>query len=96
MRKTEDRAAEVADTIERFVDGICGRWDWDDFMLRGRSSIRSSIQFVRAAPACPRSILQRRKGHYCSEAGMEVLRQMVARLAAAEGTTNYGTLDERL
>ena len=31
MRKIIGRAPEIADTIERFLDGICRRWDWDDF-----------------------------------------------------------------
>ena len=32
MRKTDRSRGEVADTIERFVDGICGKWEWDDFI----------------------------------------------------------------
>src|SRR5436309_15181329 len=31
MKSIGRSRAEVADTIERFVDGSCGRWDWDDF-----------------------------------------------------------------
>src|SRR5581483_4042507 len=31
VRKIGRSRGEVADTIERFIDGICSRYEWDDF-----------------------------------------------------------------
>jgi hypothetical protein len=76
MKRT---AEDVASTIEGFVNGTGKQWDWDGF-----TSIRlddPELEAIRKQildlpgefpPANPRD--------YCSEAGMEKMRQMVQEL----------------
>ena len=76
MRKIDRSRAEIADTIERFLDGICRRWDWDDFCAA--PIIDPQLDAIRLRCAgLPREFPTAEKGHYCGPAGMEVLRQMV-------------------
>ncbi len=67
---------EVATTIERFLDGTCGDHDWDDFL---HFSIADPyLELVRKK--CDSVFLEypaTQKGHYCSDKGTEVLRQLV-------------------
>lgn len=78
MKRT---AEEVANTIEGFVNGTGKQWDWDGFTsirlddpeleaIR-KEIVALSIEFP---PSNPRD--------YCSEAGMEKMRQMVRNLRA--------------
>jgi len=69
--------AEVANTIQQFLDGTGSDWDWDDF-----------CSFEIADPALD-AIRQRcigihdefpAKTGYCDERGEAVLREFVARL----------------
>ena len=79
VRKIDRSRAEIADTIERFVDGICRRWDWDDFCAA--PIIDPQLDAIRLRCAgLPREFPSARKGHYCAEAGIEVLRAMVREL----------------
>ena len=78
MRKTERSRGEVADIIERFVDGICGKWDWDDFI--SFPIVDPQLDTIVRAARPVQEFPTTQKGHYCSEAGVEVLRQMVKEL----------------
>ncbi len=79
MKSIERSRAEVADTIERFVDGTCGKWDWDDFCCVPISD--PHLDSIRArCIALPQDYPLVEKGHYCSEAGIEVLRQIIFEL----------------
>jgi hypothetical protein len=73
MKRTPD---EVANTIEGFVNGTGNQWDWDGFIsIRiddpGLEAIRQRCISIRDEfPAAdPRG--------YCSEAGLQVMRQIV-------------------
>jgi len=79
MKGIERSRAEVADTIERFVDGSCGRWDWDDFCCV--PIIDPQLDSIRArCTSLPQEYPPIEKGHYCNEAGIEVLRQIIFEL----------------
>lgn len=72
-------STEVAEIIERFVDGHGGVWDWDDF-----SSIRiSDAKLDEIRIACVQ-LYERfpsdEQGRYCSRAGIDELRRQ-ARVA---------------
>jgi hypothetical protein len=79
MRKIGRSRGEVADTIERFVDGICSRWDWDDFCTAPIIDFQLDAIRLRCADL-PQEFPSTQKGHYCSEAGFEVVREMVREL----------------
>lgn len=72
---------EVAGIIEKFLDGTGGEWDWDDFCSLSITdpyldSVR--IQCSELSLTCPPT----EKGHYCSQAGFEIMRQLAAKLRA--------------
>ena len=79
MRQIGRSRGEVADTIERFVDGICSRWDWDDFCTAPIIDLQLDAIRLRCV-GLPEEFPSSQKGHYCSEAGIEVLREMVREL----------------
>jgi hypothetical protein len=79
----ERTKAEVAGTIEKFLDGTGGRWDWDDFCCLTISdpyldSVR--IQCSQLSLTCPPS----EKGHYCSQVGFEIMQELASKLRAAK------------
>ena len=83
MKRTPE---EVANTIEGFVNGADNQWAWDGFTsIRiddpDLEAIRQKIVAlpVEFPPANPRA--------YCSEAGMERMRQMVQEIRARSGAT---------
>ena len=79
MRKIARSRGEMADTIERFVQGICSRWNWDDFCTA--PIIDPQLDAIRLRCAgLPEEFPSAQKGHYCSEAGFEALREMVRQL----------------
>jgi hypothetical protein len=79
MTKVERTKLEVACIIEQFLDGTGGKWDWDDFCSLGirdpyLDSVRGQcIELNRTHPPT-------KTGHYCSEAGFEIMRGLVTTL----------------
>ena len=78
MKMTRD---EVAKTIENFVNGTGGTWDWDDFL-----SIRlqdAELDAIRKKCASVRDEFPPPSGdrQYCSDAGTQVLREFGDRIA---------------
>ena len=74
--------SEVAGIIERFLDGTSGKWDWDDFCSFSIADPYLDSVRIRCAEldvAYPPT----EKGHYCSRAGFEVMRELVAELRAS-------------
>jgi hypothetical protein len=79
MRKIDRSRAEIADTIERFLDGICRPWEWDDFSTV--PIVDPQLEAIRLRCAgLSQEYPPIEKGHYCSPAGMAVLRQVVLEL----------------
>jgi hypothetical protein len=79
MRAIGRSRGEVADTLERFVAGICSRWDWDDFCATPMIDPQLDAIRLRCA-GLPKEFPSTQKGHYCAEAGIEVLRRIVREL----------------
>ena len=70
---------EVADEIERFLNGTCGPWDWDEFTSfpiedPELDAIRKQLAHlpVDYPPSEP--------GHYASDEGKQVALEIVERL----------------
>ena len=76
---------EVASIIEAFLNGTGGPYDWDDFLSRG-SIANPELEAIRARCASlPDEFPPTERGHYCSEAGFEVMRGLATRLRATAG-----------
>jgi hypothetical protein len=76
---------EVASTIEGFINGTGNQWAWDGF-----TSIRlddPELEAIRKkVVALPMDFPSANPREYCSEAGMEQLRQIVQDLRAHSGS----------
>ena len=75
--------SEVAGIIDKFLDGTSAKWDWDDFCSLSITdpyldSVR--IQCSELSLTCPPT----EKGHYCSQAGFEIMRELVSKLRPAK------------
>lgn len=79
MRKIGRSRGEVADTIERFIDGICSRYEWDDFCSVPIIDLHLDAIRLRCA-SLAKEFPPIEKGGYCSAAGLEALRQIVLQL----------------
>ena len=79
MKRT---AEEVASTIEGFVDGTGNQWAWDGF-----TSIRlddSELESIRQEiVALPAKFPPSNPRDYCSEAGLEKMRELARGLRGA-------------
>ena len=75
-------SAEVAGTLEAFINDSGGSYDWDDFVCGGRIA-DPELEAVRARCASlPDDFPPIVHGHYCSDAGFEVMRGLAAQLRA--------------
>ena len=78
MKRTRE---QVANTIEGFASGSGNQWDWDGF-----TSIRiddPELEAIRQRCMAVRDEFPPEKAYdYCSPAGMEAMRKMVAELRA--------------
>ena len=77
---------EVAKTIENFVNGTGGKWDWDDFTAMRLDdpeldAVRHKCFSVR--DEFPSTDSQQ----YCSATGMQVLRDLANTLRPGRGTS---------
>ena len=73
---------EVAKTIENFVNGSCGPWDWDDFI---------SVQIANEELEAFRIACLRTQSEYpggpnqsCNEEGLEVLRSVAKQIRSGQ------------
>jgi hypothetical protein len=73
MKRTRD---EVAHTIDEFVNGTGRQWDWDGF-----TSIRiddPELEAIRQrCVAIPAEFPPTTRTAYCSDAGLQVMRDLV-------------------
>lgn len=83
MGSIQRTKSEVADYIEQFLNGTGGKWDWDDF-----TSVRIADDYLETVRIQCRELWLAypplEKGHYCSEAGFEIMRGLVATLRASK------------
>ena len=82
MKRTPE---EIANTIDGFVNGTGNQWAWDGF-----TSIRlddPELEAIRQQiVALPAEFPAANPREYCSEAGMERMRQIVQDLRARSGS----------
>ena len=75
--------AELADLIEKFVNGTAGEWAWDDFISVKQSD--PEIEEIRRRCAkLPVEFPPKRDREYCSEEGAAVLTDFVQLLRGDE------------
>jgi hypothetical protein len=79
MRKIGRSRGEVADTIEQFVQGICRQRVWDDFCATPIIDPQLDAIRLRCA-SLPQEFPSPLKNHYCNDAGIEVMRELVKEL----------------
>ncbi|MBI3303623.1 MAG: hypothetical protein HYZ72_16285 [Deltaproteobacteria bacterium] len=77
-------ASQVAATIQNFLDGTSGSWDWDDFISVPIGDPELDAIRTRCArlddeypPEVP--------GRYCGDAGLDVMREFVRALGSPDG-----------
>jgi hypothetical protein len=69
--------AEVANTIEQFLDGNGGQWDWDDFCSCQIAD--PELDAIRGRCVNLHDEYPSETG-YCSTAGFQLMREMVRTL----------------
>jgi hypothetical protein len=79
-RKTVDMSREeAATTIENFLNGAGGPWDWDDFISYPITDSR--LDQIRArCSTLWEEFPAAESGHYCGSGGFEVMRGFIREL----------------
>jgi hypothetical protein len=76
--------AEVADLLEKFLDGTGGRWDYDDF-TQGMKFQDPLIQEIQSESAdISKNYPPEKRTGFSNEEGLKVLRGFVDRLRSSE------------
>jgi hypothetical protein len=70
---------EIATIIESFLDGNCGKWDWDDLCSLTISDANLDHVRVLCSSACF-NFPPTEKGHFCSSEGRAYLREIARTL----------------
>jgi hypothetical protein len=83
VRSVHRTKPEVASIIEQFLNGTGGKWDWDDFCSISVADPYLDSVRMRCLEL-PLTYPPEEKGHYCSQAGVEIMRELVAALQAAK------------
>jgi hypothetical protein len=83
VRSIQRTKPEVAGIIEQFLDGTGGEWDWDDFCSFSIADSYLDSVRIRCTELCL-TYPPTEKGHYCSEAGLEIMRELAAELRVAK------------
>jgi hypothetical protein len=73
---------EVADTIQAFLDGTGGKWDWDEFVSLRIRNDRGMDAIRELCAAIPDIYPPDNPGHYCGEQGIQFMRDIVQRIRA--------------
>jgi hypothetical protein len=75
---------EVAETIEAFLSGTGGQWDWDDFIsVRQKNDYLENIRSICAN--LPLEYPPDKKGHYANDEGLKILKEMIKELRDEKG-----------
>ena len=76
-------ASELADIIERFINGKGSDWEWDDFIsvpIKDPELEKIRIRCLNLDKEFP----AKRSGEYTSESGLKVLQEYAKRLRQME------------
>ena len=71
---------DVAQVLEDFIEGTGGRWDWDDFLSVAELSNHRLEQIRHHCNRLSDEFPPAKRGYYCNEQGIEVMRRYVAEL----------------
>jgi hypothetical protein len=69
---------EVAQYIENFLTGKGGAWDWDDFTSVPITN--PNLEAIRIKCGEVSFTHPSTQGHWCNQAGLEILRDLAAKL----------------
>jgi hypothetical protein len=75
---------EVATTIENFLNGVGGRWDWDDFICFQITDPQLD-EIRERCNALSTEFPATERGHYCGPDGFEVMRGFIRELREPAG-----------
>ncbi|HWR34894.1 MAG TPA: hypothetical protein VN622_03355 [Clostridia bacterium] len=79
--RREPTENEVAETIEKFVAGTCGQWDWDDFIsvtFKNGNVEAARVECLKVAEDFPGGA-----SRWCSDDGLLRLLAIAASLRSA-------------
>lgn len=77
---------EVYRTIESFIDGTCGDWDWDDFMYAPIDDLY--LKDIREKCFNLRDEYpSNNPNEYCNEEGLKILKQFLSDLKSKMGNS---------
>lgn len=80
---------EIADIIDRFLQGKSASWEWDDFISCPISdSVLDNIR--KQCGKLNKEYPPQLPGEYCSAMGIEVLKEIVLRLRSIESAQGKG------
>ena len=74
--------SELAETLDNFLSGRGGRWDWDDF-ISVKLDDPELDEIRRICAELPERYPPGREGVYCSHEGLDVLRSILERLRSS-------------
>ncbi|MGO9209099.1 MAG: hypothetical protein ACLPXM_20945 [Terriglobales bacterium] len=74
---------EIAKIIDGFLDGTCGKWDWDDLCSIKIEDPELDHVRVLCSSACF-TYPPTERGHYCSSQGREYLRELARKLSEGQ------------
>jgi len=80
---TKRTRADVCRTIEKFVDGGGGHWDWDDFLSVADSDALLEQVRCRCADVCEQ-FPPEGPGQWCGPRGLDELRKIAQELREAD------------
>ena len=85
----------LADLIAGFIDGSCGPYDWD-WVMTGPKKSQEAERVSSLCASLDAIHPPKQKGHFTDDAGLTVLRQLVALLRApgAGDSRVFGFVDE--
>ena len=76
---------DVARVLEEFLEGTGGPYAWDDYTLGMRFEDKQLEDIRLRCARLSEEFPPTQRGHYCSEPGLDVLREYVRQLRATAG-----------
>jgi hypothetical protein len=82
MSGSKTTKEEVAKTIENFVNGDSGAWDWDDFI--SVQIANEELDAIRIACVRTQSEYPGGPSEWCNEKGLEALRNLIKQIRSGQ------------
>ena len=84
--KCETNREDVAKSIQDFVDGTGGQWDWDDFI--SSRIVDEELETIRTKCLSVQSEYPGGPNQWCNEQGVDVLRGLARQLRGGKTPTH--------